>query len=99
MDMGRATQTNRRRLFPMPPARWRVSGVLRADLSAMPLSACGARRIWLAVALAAALPTARLHAAPPDEERPGRFKLGPLYLTPSFELKNAGVDTNAQNTS
>jgi hypothetical protein len=30
--------------------------------------------------------------------RPGRYKLGPLYLTPRFELKNAGVDTNVLYT-
>lgn len=27
-------------------------------------------------------------------KRPGRLKLGPLYLTPRIQLKNAGVDTN-----
>lgn len=30
--------------------------------------------------------------------RPGRFKLGPLYLTPRLELRNAGVDTNVFHT-
>ncbi len=29
--------------------------------------------------------------------RPGRYKFGPLYLTPKIELKNAGVDTNVFN--
>lgn len=28
---------------------------------------------------------------------PGRFRLGPFYLTPRFELRNAGVDTNVFN--
>lgn len=31
-------------------------------------------------------------------KRPGRFKLGPLYLTPRLELRNAGVDTNVFHT-
>jgi len=40
-------------------------------------------------------------AAPPEttsrKKRPGRYKLGPIYLTPKLELKNAGVDTNLFN--
>jgi hypothetical protein len=31
------------------------------------------------------------------KKRPGRFRVGPLYLTPRFQLKNAGVDTNVFN--
>lgn len=30
--------------------------------------------------------------------RRGRFKLGPLHLTPRFEIRNAGVDTNVFHT-
>lgn len=33
------------------------------------------------------------------QKRPGRFRLGPLYLTPRFELRNAGVDTNVFHTA
>jgi len=36
-------------------------------------------------------------AAERQKKRPGRFQLGPLYLTPKLELKNAGVDTNVFN--
>ena len=31
------------------------------------------------------------------KKRPGRFRVGPLYLTPKLQLKNAGVDTNVFN--
>ena len=41
---------------------------------------------------------AALAAAPQvGKKRPGRYKLGPVYLTPRLELKNAGVDTNVFN--
>lgn len=50
-----------------------------------------------------ALTTVLLLSAPavPAAEarkRPGRFKVGPLYLTPRLELKNAGVDSNVFQT-
>jgi hypothetical protein len=32
-------------------------------------------------------------------KRPGRYKLGPLYVTPRLELRNAGVDTNVFNSA
>jgi hypothetical protein len=31
-------------------------------------------------------------------KRPGRYKLGPLYLTPRLELRSAGVQTNVFNS-
>ena len=34
----------------------------------------------------------------PPARRPGRVKVGPLYLTPRLELRNAGVDTNVFNS-
>jgi hypothetical protein len=55
----------------------------------------GARGIGLLCLLAAA--AAELRAAEPKRPR-GRFKLGPLHLTPRFEIRNAGVDTNVFNT-
>lgn len=36
-------------------------------------------------------------AAETKKRRPGRFRVGPLYLTPKLQLKNAGVDTNVFN--
>jgi hypothetical protein len=36
-------------------------------------------------------------AAEKDKKRPGRFRVGPVYLTPKLQLKNAGVDTNVFN--
>lgn len=43
--------------------------------------------------------TTRVWAQPVDrQQRPGRFKLGPLYLTPSLRIVNAGVDTNVFNS-
>lgn len=50
------------------------------------------------LALAVLFPLAPAHAADPTpKKRPGRYKLGPVYLTPKLELKNAGVDTNVFN--
>lgn len=46
-----------------------------------------------ALALAACLAATELAAAP-SSARPGRFRIGPLWLTPRLELKNAGVDSN-----
>jgi hypothetical protein len=37
-------------------------------------------------------------AAEPAAARPGRFRVGPIYLTPRLELRNAGVDTNVFNS-
>jgi hypothetical protein len=47
--------------------------------------------------LLAALAVLALAHAAQGAERParrGRFRLGPFHLTPRFELRNAGVDTN-----
>ena len=50
----------------------------------------------VAVALvASALPVGG--AEREKKKRPGRFRVGPLYLTPKLVLKNAGVDTNVFN--
>jgi hypothetical protein len=49
----------------------------------------------IALALAAADASAQEPAA---SRRPGRYKLGPFYLTPRLELRNAGVDTNVFNS-
>ena len=37
-------------------------------------------------------------AAEPPPTRPGRYHLGPLYLSPRLEIRDAGVDTNVFNT-
>ena len=50
--------------------------------------------------VAAALVASALPAYAAEKEkkkRPGRFRVGPLYLTPKLQLKNAGVDTNVFN--
>jgi hypothetical protein len=49
---------------------------------------------WVVVFAALLALTPRFVAAAEPPARPGRFKIGPLYLTPRIELKNAGVDTN-----
>jgi len=46
------------------------------------------------VLTAGTLPAA---AAERQKKRPGRFRVGPVYLTPKLALKNAGVDTNVLN--
>jgi hypothetical protein len=54
---------------------------------------------WALVA-AAALVASALPASAAEREkkkRPGRFRVGPVYLTPKLQLKNAGVDTNVFN--
>ncbi|HEX6737038.1 MAG TPA: outer membrane beta-barrel protein [Vicinamibacteria bacterium] len=48
---------------------------------------------WLALPLAAAAAESR-----ENRKRPGRYQLGPLYVTPRLQLKNAGVDTNVFQT-
>lgn len=48
---------------------------------------------------AALLGTPASFAQTRGKKRPGRFKVGPLYLTPRLELKNAGVDTNVYQAS
>lgn len=51
--------------------------------------------------LAGALVLAAAGAAPGQEaptKRPGRFKFGPLFVTPRLQLKNAGVDSNVFNS-
>jgi hypothetical protein len=56
------------------------------------------RTAWPLVA--AALVASALPASAAEQERkkrPGRFRVGPLYLTPKLQLKNAGVDTNVFN--
>ena len=56
------------------------------------------RTVWPLVA--AALVAGALPASAAEREkkkRPGRFRVGPVYLTPKFQLKNAGVDTNVFN--
>jgi hypothetical protein len=50
----------------------------------------------LALAAWAALPLAAGAAEP--QARPGRYRLGPLHLTPRLQIKNAGVDTNVFQT-
>jgi hypothetical protein len=56
------------------------------------------RTAWPLVA--AALVASALPASAAEREkkkRPGRFRVGPVYLTPKLQLKNAGVDTNVFN--
>lgn len=56
----------------------------------------------LALTALTCLVTLPVLAAPvdtsPPRKRPGKYKIGPLYLTPRLELKNAGVDTNVFNS-
>ena len=47
-------------------------------------------------------PTGQGTASPPSEEaaeRPGRYRLGPFYLTPKFNFGPIGLDTNVLYTS
>jgi hypothetical protein len=37
-------------------------------------------------------------AAAQERKKPGRYKIGPLYVTPRLDLRNAGVDTNVFQT-
>lgn len=54
--------------------------------------------LFALLALAVLFPLAPAHAADSTPRtRPGRYQLGPLYLTPKLELKSAGVDTNVFN--
>ena len=48
----------------------------------------------LAIGLAAAPARAQFWPEVTDKEKKGRFRAGPVALTPRLELKNAGVDTN-----
>lgn len=54
----------------------------------------------MAVACAAPAPGQDFEAPPPaaptgpPEGRPGLWRLGPLYLTPTFHVGNVGIDTN-----
>ena len=50
------------------------------------------------LALLAAVGGQSAAGAEADSRRPGRYKLGPLYLTPRLELRGAGVDTNVFNS-
>jgi len=50
--------------------------------------------LLLAFGIAAAPPSTRAAERVEDSKRPGRYKVGPVYLTPSVELRRAGVDTN-----
>jgi hypothetical protein len=56
------------------------------------------RSTFAGLALALCLPLSPAYAADTTRKPPpGRYKLGPLYLTPRLELKNAGVDTSVFN--
>ena len=67
----------------------------------------GTRTAWLAgVLLVLGLPAGAQPTAPPESppspgsaDRPGQFRLGPVYLTPSLHIGNIGVDTNVFFTS
>ncbi len=52
----------------------------------------------LAMALLVSATLAQAQAAAPAE-RLGRFRLGPLWLTPKLVLRNAGVDNNVYNAN
>ncbi len=54
------------------------------------------RRAAVGCVLAATLLAAHAHAADPPP-RPGRFQVGPFWLTPRVELRGAGRDTNVYN--
>jgi hypothetical protein len=47
---------------------------------------------------AAVVAMAATASAQATQEKPGRYHVGPLYLTPRIALKNAGVDTNVFQT-
>jgi len=58
------------------------------------------RAPWPLVAaalVASALPAVAAEREREKKKRPGRFRVGPVYLTPKLQLKNAGVDTNVFN--
>ena len=57
------------------------------------------RTAWLLAVILGPLAQPGSAAEAPRKPRPGRFKLGPLFLTPRLQLKNAGVDTNVFNSS
>jgi hypothetical protein len=61
----------------------------------MPASLTAVRIAGLALV---ALTAAGAALAQSTRQKPGRHRLGPLYLTPRIELKNAGVDTNVYQT-
>lgn len=55
----------------------------------------GSAALALAVALGAATPArAQFWPEITEKQKQGRFRIGPVALTPRLELKNAGVDTN-----
>jgi hypothetical protein len=56
------------------------------------------RTPWALVAAALVASSLPVRAADREKKkRPGRFRVGPVYLTPKLQLKNAGVDTNVFN--
>jgi hypothetical protein len=56
------------------------------------------RSPWPLVAAALVASALSVGAAEREKKkRPGRFRVGPVYLTPKLQLKNAGVDTNVFN--
>ena len=56
------------------------------------------RTAWPLVAAALVASALPANAAEREKKkRPGRFRVGPVYLTPKLQLKNAGVDTNVFN--
>ncbi|HET9314315.1 MAG TPA: outer membrane beta-barrel protein [Vicinamibacteria bacterium] len=57
-----------------------------------PLSAV--RALGVAVGLLALAASASAQ----ERKKPGRYKVGPLYVTPRLEVRNAGVDTNVFQT-
>lgn len=56
-----------------------------------------ARVAAAATLLGAVLPSPGVSAERERGKRSGRYKLGPIWLTPRLKLKNAGVDTNVFN--
>jgi hypothetical protein len=56
------------------------------------------RKSGAAAALVAWLALPAGLSAAETRKRPGRYRLGPVYVTPHLQLKNAGVDTNVFQT-
>lgn len=84
--------------------------MVHAVLTSTGMSSCRKHRwglacvAWLALMCAGA-PAAEARAALPDDRRetnseaPGRFAVGPFFITPLFQVRSLGVDTNVFYTS
>jgi hypothetical protein len=56
------------------------------------------REAWIALWLLLSVSATAAGQAHERKARPGRYKIGPVYLTPALELRQAGFDSNVYNT-